>query len=138
MPDSTRCMVLGDKTMNKLIDAWVLAQKFDVESREYDDLSWAVDELFELAYSEPGKLIHIVTEILKIDSSEKVVGALGAGVLEEVIVHHGEKCMDDLVVLAGTNERLMSCFRFTFLDEDDVSPRVYEEFQKLKADALSG
>lgn len=124
--------------MTKLIDAWILAQKVDVESREYDNLSWAVDELFELAYSEPGKLIHVVTEILKIDSSEKIVGALGAGVIEEVLVHHGEECMDDLVVLSDRNESLRSCFKFTFLDEDDVSPRVYEEFLKLKEAASSG
>lgn len=115
-----------------LIDTWISAQDYDVESSEYDGLSWAIDELFELAHNDPQRLLSIVIEILKVDSSEKTTGALGAGALEDMLVHHGDDCIDRVIELSNSNEKLRACFYFTFLDKDDVSATVYEKFQSLR------
>lgn len=78
------------RKINGLVDSWLHAQGFSVESDEYDDVCWAIDELYDLAREKPKELIETVLKILSVDSSKKIAGALGAGVLEELLVYHGD------------------------------------------------
>jgi hypothetical protein len=117
--------------MKILINTWLKAQYVNMESNEYDELSWAVDQLFDLAHNDPSTSLEIVLQILKIDSSKTVCGALGAGVLEELLVHHGEEYIDTLVELSKTNKQVNASLRFTHLDKDDVSPQVFLKYQEL-------
>ena len=120
--------------MNELIKAWLSAQSVDVESNEYADLSWAVDELFGLAHDDPDRLLTVIEEILKIDSSPKILGAIGAGALEDLIVHHGNDCIDKIVYLAKSNMAFKASVRFTYIDRDDVAADVYEKLQQVRND----
>jgi hypothetical protein len=126
-------MVLGDqKLMSKLIEAWLAAQHFDVESSDYDDVSWAVDELFDLAHDDPDKLLSTIVDILEVDSSQRTLGAIGAGALEDLLVHNGDRCIDRIVDLSKSNANFKACLSFTFVDRDDVSKDAYEKLQACK------
>lgn len=118
--------------MNNLIETWLRAQHIDVASDEYDEVGWAVDELFNLAYSDPYKLLNIIVDILKQDSSEKTLGALGAGVIEDLLVHHGDECIAEIARLAGENKSFNKMLQFTYVDFEDVSINVYETIQSIK------
>lgn len=118
--------------MNKLITTWLQAQNVNIQSQEYDEVGWAVDELFNLAYEKPEELLSVITNILEIDSSQRVLGAIGAGALEDLIVHHGDRCIDKVVELSLLNKKFKAAINFTYIDKNDVSSDVYEKFQKLK------
>lgn len=113
-----------------LIKAWILAQQFDVESTEYENVSWAVDELIEAAELDPERLWKLLPQILESDASAKTLGAIGAGLLEDLMVHHGEEFIDRVTALADSN--LKKAMQHTFLDEDDVSPEVFNKFAKRR------
>lgn len=119
-------------SMNKLITTWLQAQNVNIQSQEYDEVGWAVDELFNLAYEKPEELLSVITNILEIDSSQRVLGAIGAGALEDLIVHHGDRCIDKVVELSLLNKKFKAAINFTYIDKNDVSSDVYEKFQKLK------
>lgn len=118
--------------MNDLINTWLNAQKFDVESVEYDNLCWAVDELFNLAHDDYHQLLNIVVEILKIDSSPKILKNLGAGVLEDVLIYNGDKCIDEIQKLTACNVSFKTALSNAYLDKDDVSPNVFRILQQIK------
>jgi hypothetical protein len=120
-------------SMENLIKTWLCAQKFDAESIEYEEVSWAVDELFYLAHDDHQKLLNIIVEILKIDSSSQVLNTLGAGVLEDVLVHNGDKCIDEIQMLAEGNVHFKTALSNAYLDKDDVSPNVFRILQKIKS-----
>lgn len=117
--------------MDKLIETWLYAQHLDIESDEYADMSWAVDALFDLAHDNPDELLTSILAILKVDSSPKTLGAIGAGALEDLLVHHGCDYIDKIVELSKSDPNFKASLSFTYIDKNDVSPDVYEKFQGL-------
>jgi hypothetical protein len=117
--------------MNDLIATWLRAQSIEIESSEYAEVGWAVNKLFDMAHDDPDALLTIVVNILEVDSSPKVLGAIGAGVLEDLLVHHGDEYINTMVELAERNKNFKACLRFTYLDKDDVSTLVYQKYQEL-------
>jgi hypothetical protein len=122
--------------MNNLIKNWITAQYIDVNSNEYDDVCWAVDELFNLAHDNPGQLLTIIEDILKMDTSPKVLGALGAGVLEDMLVYHGDSYIDKLIACAANCAAFKTALQFTFLDQNEVSKDVFNKLQQIKNPTL--
>jgi len=121
--------------IDKLIKVWITAQEVDVDSDAYDKVSWAIDELYNLAHDDPDKLLNIIIEILNISSSDKVIGAIGAGALEELLVHHSEKYVDKILKLSDSNDNFKKCLTVTYLDKNDVSERVYKKIQSAVKDS---
>lgn len=133
MSRSTGRLVLGlEGEMKDLVKTWIAAQDVNVDSDDYARVSWAVDDLFDMAIYEPGKLLDTVVKILALDSSQKVTGALGAGVLEETLVHHGDAVIDQVVRLSENIPEFKGCIKYTFIEPADVSPEVYEKYSSLK------
>jgi hypothetical protein len=118
--------------MNDLIATWLRAQYLPIESSDYAEVSWAVNELFDLAHDAPDKLLPLVIEILKIDASKTVIGAIGAGVLEELLIFHGDEYVDELAELCESNKNLGECSKFIHLDMNDVSPTVFKRYLDFK------
>lgn len=71
--------------MDNLIQDWIAAQYIDTADKKYEAVVWAVDELFIYAQEEPEKLMEIFIRIVSIDCSDKVVKAIGAGPLEDML-----------------------------------------------------
>lgn len=119
--------------MNDLVATWISAQYINVHSDQYDAVSWAVDELFNLAHVDPEQLLIILQDILQRDCSEKILGAIGAGVMEDMLVHNGERMIDKVVALSVVNKHFNKALHFTYIDKSDVSPSVLEKINKLKS-----
>ncbi|WP_379654232.1 DUF6869 domain-containing protein [Pseudoxanthomonas sp. UC19_8] len=120
--------------MNKeAIDAWLIARDLDKDSGEYLDYSWAVDMLYDQACDHPAELLTSVINILDADSTPETMGALGAGPIEDLFLHHGSDCINEIERIARSNPKFKGCLLFTFLDEDDVSKDVYVRLQKIKS-----
>lgn len=120
------------KEDRELIGAWILAQKFGTESIEYEQVSWAAEMLIEMVHVDPEKLWHLLPKIIEADESDKTLGAIGAGLLEDLMVHHGEDFIDRVSSLAESNSKFKQAMQYTFLDREDVSSEVFEKFLESK------
>ena len=118
--------------MINLVSTWLRAQYLPIESSEYAADSWAVNTLFDLAHDAPDELLPIVVEILKNDSSKTVIGAIGSGVLEELLVYHGDEYIDTLTELCESNKNLSACTQYIHLGVSDVSSAVFKKYLAFK------
>lgn len=119
--------------INDLVNTWVLAQNIDVHSDQYDEISWAIDELFVMAHDEPEQLLLIIQKILEINVSKKVLGAIGAGVMEDLLVHNGDRIINDIVLLSNANKYFNRILKFTFIESSEVSEDVFTKLENLKS-----
>jgi hypothetical protein len=114
--------------MNHFIKSWLLAQHVDVDSEDYQEVSWVIDELFDLAHNDPDRYLSTIASILEVDSSNKVLGAIGAGSMEDFFIHHGVDYIDKVINLCEKNINIKKCLSFIYLDQDDLPEDVYEKF----------
>ena len=118
------------KDCDELIAIWIKAQALDPEAEDYEKASWAVDELLEMEQKNPEGVWALIPKIIEYDSSEKTLGALGAGLIEDLLVHYGADFIDRIVAFASTCESFKKALAYTFLDEDDVPPEVFNKFKE--------
>ena len=111
---------------DRLAKTWIFAQKLGVGTLGYDRHSWAVDELVDLAFHQPNTLWELILRILEIDRSEKVVAAIGAGPLEDLIVQHGEAFIDKVEQLAAKSPAFKTAMQNVWIEAGDT--KVFKRF----------
>ncbi len=57
---------MKESALNNLISTWLRAQDIDVDSSEYVDVAWSINELYDFAHRDPHQLLTVMAEILKI------------------------------------------------------------------------
>ncbi len=112
----------------ELINSWIKAQGIDPLTPEYDKYSWASSKLIDMVYEWPEELWRLIPDIINQDSSDQILGALGAGLIEDLILYHGEEYIDRIILYAEKNRDFERALAYTFLDENDVSKGVYKKF----------
>jgi hypothetical protein len=115
--------------INKLAHAWVLAQKQELDSVGYNRNSWAIDELIDSAISEPEKAYKTILRILEIDATDVIIKALGAGALEDLMMHHGSQFIDKIEAQATLSEPFKKVMQNVWLDVDDSE--FHQRFYKI-------
>lgn len=114
---------------DKLAKSWIFAQKLGVDSPGYEKQSWAVDKVIDLADQAPDELWQLILRILELDSSEKIINAVGAGPLEDLMAKHGESFIVKVEEQASKSEVFKQTMRSVWLDSDDT--RVYARFFEI-------
>ena len=117
---------------SETINAWLAARDLDKDGDAYMKVAWAVDEFYDLAADHPEMFLNATLEILEADASARTLGAIGAGALEEFLVQHGDKYIEQVEQTALRSPIFRGCLMFTFLDEEDVPPIVLEKIQALR------
>jgi hypothetical protein len=74
-----------------LVENWIVSTK----------TFWANTRLSELCRHEPALALQVICDILRRDSSDKVVENLAAGPLEDLLVYHGPVVIDEVEALAN-------------------------------------
>ena len=113
---------------DRLAKAWIFAQKLGVDSPGYEKQSWAVDEVINLATEKPEDLWQIILKILEIDSSDEVAKAVGAGPLEDLMLHYGEDFIGKVEEQASKSDIFKTAMKSVWLDSDDtpICARFFE------------
>lgn len=104
-----------------LVDQWIQCQYLDPSSPDFESYSHVSGCLIDLAIKQPDILLRIILEIIEKDASDNILGALGAGLIEDLIVNHESRVVDRVVELAGSNPDFKKALKYTYLDESDVS-----------------
>jgi hypothetical protein len=96
--------MIDDKELEALIDAWT-AYYDDPTGPNRDKHRWASYEVMSWAETNPELLWLFISSAYKRDLSDKVLGNLAAGPLEDLIEHSGAEYKDRIEDLAIKDER---------------------------------
>lgn len=80
------------------------------ETTSEDDRDAAV-ELLELCSHDPRTALNVIYEIISLTQNPRILGYLGAGPLEEILVHDCERFMDELIDRSQSDPHLLRCLR---------------------------
>lgn len=115
--------------IDRLAKAWIFAQKLGADSSGYERQSWAVDEVINLATEKPEDLWRVILRILELDSSDEIAKAVGAGPLEDLILHYGEYFIGRVEEEAAKSSVFKIAMRSVWLDSNDTS--VWVKFYEI-------
>lgn len=88
----------------KLIDGYINLYKPSLPKKERDSYFWAWELLDQIVIDFPEEALKIVFEMSEVENIEPVVvSCIAAGPMENLLVLHGDKVIDDTVVLARRN-----------------------------------
>jgi hypothetical protein len=80
-------------------DAYIQAQELDNIETDHA-LWWAVQKFFDLDHENPEACWQAILTVLAREPSQKVLGVLSAGPLEDLLHHHGPQFIDRIEVEA--------------------------------------
>ena len=113
-----------------LIATWISIWKSGPESECFDKEYWAYEVMDNLVTYEPLRAWKLVLDILATDSSEPIVNAIGAGLVEDMLCKHGEILIDLIEFEAQNNSQLRKALRVVDIWKEDTS--VYERFYSIE------
>jgi len=87
-------MPLDASSKERLIAGWLAMQRADTGTREYADSFWAVERLDELCSTSPEDAWDVILGVLARDPSDRALGNLAAGPLEDVLARHGPSIIE--------------------------------------------
>jgi hypothetical protein len=82
-----------ESSKEDLVETWIISTK----------TFWANTRVSELCRHEPALALQVIRDILRRDSSDKVVENLAAGPLEDLLVYHGPDVIDEIEALATSD-----------------------------------
>ncbi|MCU7904827.1 MAG: hypothetical protein KZQ76_03050 [Candidatus Thiodiazotropha sp. (ex Epidulcina cf. delphinae)] len=77
--------------------------------------------MIDLVIDHPERVWELILEILRIDDSEEIIKAVGAGPLEDLMVHHGDHFIDKIEHEAANSKSLIIAMQNVWLDSDDTA-----------------
>jgi len=104
-----------------LVQAWILAQRMDPDGIDYEQYSWAADFLINSVFDNPEKAFETILAIIASDSCDQVLSSVGAGPLEDLIVHHGSEFIERIEVEAKRSPAFRSAVSHVWMDDEDGS-----------------
>src|SRR5437868_974780 len=104
---------MKDTGLDKIVDAWVAAQKAGQGTPEYQSNWWAISRVLGWAVpeNEPELLWRFILAAYRRELSEHVFGMLAAGPLEDLLSGYGPKYIDGVEALAREDERFKLLLR---------------------------
>ena len=114
-----------DELAGAYFEFWRLFTSTDrAERLRSDDYHWALDEVGDLVEEQPTEALLVLIALADAAPDERALALLGAGDLENLIVHHGSDALIDAVETAARrNERFRNALNVAWYD-DHVSPEV--------------
>ena len=82
------------------INAYIAAY---AEGVEHDPSNWAIQEFINISFDDPETSWHAILDILSRKPNERVIGALSAGPLEDIVELNGEDFIERIESHANEN-----------------------------------
>lgn len=113
---------MNNAELDKIVTAWIAAEKGGRGSREYEENWWAIELVLDwMLEGEGDRLWPFILETYKHDLSEDIMAVLAAGPLEDLLAKCGPEYIDRVEELARKdprfNELLGGVWRSTITDE---------------------
>jgi len=87
-------MPLDASSKERLIAGWLAMQHASPGGREYEDAFWAHEDLDELCSTSPDDAWEVILGVLARTPSDRALGNLAAGPLEDLLARHGPSIIE--------------------------------------------
>lgn len=113
--------------LHDLATAWINFCYASEESAEKENGFWAFDEVVSLTELHPQGALSLISLVIELDHSEKIVANLGAGPLEDLLVYHGDSCINKVVQKINEDENWKRVAQNVW--QNAMSDRVWQQLQ---------
>lgn len=117
----------------KLIHDWIACLYLEEGTTEWEALQWAERALSNLSYENPILCLDFVLDIIKLDSSNRAIASLAAGVVEDMLIENGDLVIGRFEELASSNPSFKKLLGGVWLD-DDVSLSIANRFEAIRGE----
>ena len=101
---------------------WIKSAEIQLKRGSLEDAyAGPIVELLDLCGTSPRKALEVIYEIISCDPSDEIIGYLGAGPLEELLIYNCEQFIDELIEKSKIDERLMLCMKSVNLDDSECT-----------------
>ena len=101
-------MPLDASSRERLIVGWLALQQSPSNCAEYDERFWAYEELDDLCTDSPEDTWEVILGILAQSPSDRALGSLAAGPLEDLLSRHGPSIIERVGLEACRNPAFAS------------------------------
>lgn len=96
---------VNEADVGELAATWIKLQKAPRDSRQarrdrLDAYFWSFEKLGDLIQKDPDAVWEVIQKIRDLDSTDLILANLAAGPVEDLLVYHGERFIDRVVVRA--------------------------------------
>jgi len=103
-----------------LVDAYIEAQNLGSITNANHPLWWSVEYFMDIDNHEKANHVWIyILRIIEKQPSEKVLGMIGAGPLEDLINQYGDKFIEKIEIEARTNPQFRKVLSFVWRQDTD-------------------
>jgi len=117
---------MNKEEKDKLITAWIVANKSDSNSEIYNDNFWAIEEFIDLPDKNPELLWTLIQDIINVENDEALLAKLAAGAIEDLMCSYGEEIIERVEKEAKENKIFKKCLQGVWLKSNDTS--AYNQF----------
>lgn len=117
----------------RLVNDWIAFHHAEEDTSECDELRWAEQKLSSLSFEDPMLCLDLVLEIIKLDTSDKVIAGLAAGPVEDMLVEKGDLVISRFEKLASANTLFKKILGGVWLG-DEVSESIVNRFEAIRGD----
>ena len=107
---------MQDVGIEEIASAWIAFSEHAEHPKEEDDNFWAYEHLSRYVSSDSSRAMDIILCILSINHSERVLANVGAGPLEELLLHHGDEILERVEFLANNNAYFHEALGMVWVD----------------------
>ena len=120
---------MDSEEARRIEQSWIRLHFAKQGSPEYEVEFWSFEAINELTHKKPSEAMAVILEIAAIDSSDAILGNLGAGPIEDLLLYHEPFIMDRVEAEVRKNPPLRRALKAVWLDPDE-SP-ICERLNKI-------
>jgi hypothetical protein len=107
--------------MDDLVLKWVNAAIAQIDGEELDDIqNNSIVELFDICSDDPSRAFNVICQILATNPREDVLGYLGAGPLEDLLINNCDY-IDKAIEEVENTKLLRGCLEHVNMEIEDCS-----------------
>ena len=114
--------------VENIAKSWIGWHESKKGEPSYESEFWAFQAMDELTHEKPLEALVVILRIADLAETEEVLGYLGAGPIEDVMLYHGQLLIERIATEAQIHPKFKRALKTVQLEKSDtpVRERFYE------------
>lgn len=121
-------------SFDSVVQSWITTMSSDLDSAAHDENNWAFTYMLELE-DDPNAIDFVwrfILEVLSRNVSDRVLNALAASPLENLLCYHGFAVIDRVEAMAAANSKFADLLCGVW--QSDMDPLIWERVQRARSE----
>lgn len=123
---------------SRLVSAWIAMARAEDGTPEDEENSWAGERVRDWCWENPDQAWKFILDVLAADQSDRVIGLLAAGPVEDLLANHPYKMIERVEIAAKEDPRFAYLLGGVWQNRmpDDVWQRVQAVWDRRGWDGI--